>query len=125
MALMFLNGEGMHGGSAHKHIAGSHFVGAARTTPGYRFLAFGEEFPGLLPVDQGGAAILGELYDVPMDKLRQLLRAEPAELELSIVTLEGGELSFGMVVRADLDTEEATSDITAVGSWRKHKAALG
>lgn len=127
MALMFLNGEGMQGGSAHRHIAGSSFLGEVRTAPDYRFLAFGDEFPGLLPVAQDGGSILGELYDVPMDKLQQLLRAEPAELELSIVTLASGALSFGMVVRSDLDLEAhtATTDITEVSSWRAHRSTSG
>lgn len=122
MAMMFLNGEGMQGGSAHRHIAGSSFVGEVRTAPDYRFLAFGEEFPGLLPVAQDGGSIVGELYDVPMDKLQQLLRAEPPELELSIVTLAGGTLSFGMVVRSDLDANSSTTDITEVASWRAHRS---
>lgn len=123
MALMFLNGEGMRGGAAHAHIAGSEFLGETRTGPHYRFLAFGDlgrDFPGLLPVERGGAAIAGELYDVPMDKLRRLLRAEPPELELSIVTLADGRLSFGMVVRAGGQADAATADITDAASWRRH-----
>ena len=86
----------------------------------YRFLAFGEEFPGLLPVDRGGAPIAGELYDVPLNKLQQLLRAEPPQLELSIVTLSDGQLSLGMVVRAGQEINSAITDITEAGSWRRH-----
>lgn len=124
MALMFLNGEGMRGGVAHTHIAGSTFLGEVRTEPTYRFLAFGEEFPGLLPVDQGGGSVTGELYDVPLDQLRQLLRNEPPQLEFSIVALSGGQLSFGMVVRAGDMGESATSDITEIGSWRLYRSTL-
>src|SRR5476649_693983 len=101
MPLMFLNGAGMNGGLAHPHIAGSRFVGPRATAARYRFFAFGRDFPGLVPDDESGASILGELYDVPMEKLARLLALEPRQLELSIVTLDGGELSFGMVVRAD------------------------
>ena len=124
MALMFLNGEGMRGGTAHEHTTGSAFLGEAWTAPQYRFLAFGEEFPGLLPVDRDGAAIVGELYDVPLDKLQRLLRAEPPQLELSVVTLSDGQLSFGMVVRAGQAIDSATIDITEVASWRRHLSGL-
>ena len=120
MPLMFLNGEGMNGGQAHQHIAGSRFVGPRSTAARYRFLAFGREFPGLLPDDEAGASIVGELYDVPMEKLAQLLVSEPPQLELSIVTLDDGELVFGMVVRADQKTSEGTVDITGLASWRRY-----
>jgi gamma-glutamylcyclotransferase (GGCT)/AIG2-like uncharacterized protein YtfP len=125
MALMFLNGEGMRGGSAHEHIAGSAFLGEIRTAPDYRFLAFGSEFPGLLPVGEGGTRVLGELYDVPMAKLRRLLRSEPEQLELSVVALSDGRLSFGMVVRAGRADDAEVADITEVASWRLHLARLG
>ena len=119
MPLMFLNGEGMKGGQAHRHIAGSRFVGPRSTAARYRFLAFGREFPGA-PNDEAGASIVGELYDVPMEKLAQLLVSEPPQLELSIVTLDDGEFVFGMVVRADQEKPEGTVDITGFGSWRRY-----
>ena len=123
MALMFLNGEGMHGGQAHRHIAGAPLVGERRTAPRYGFLSFRDEFPGLLAVDAGGAAIAGELYDVPMDQLRNLVMTEPPELELSIVELDGGELSFGMVVRAGEQSSAGVVDITEHGGWRAYRHA--
>jgi gamma-glutamylcyclotransferase (GGCT)/AIG2-like uncharacterized protein YtfP len=120
MPLMFLNGEGMNGGRAHAHIAGSRFVGPRETAAKYRFFAFGRDFPGLLPDDESGSSILGELYDVPMDKLAHLLASEPQQLELSIVTLDDGELSFGMVVRADQQHSAGVVDITEFASWRRY-----
>jgi gamma-glutamylcyclotransferase (GGCT)/AIG2-like uncharacterized protein YtfP len=123
MPLMFLNGEGMSGGQAHPHIAGSRFVGSRATAARYRFVAFGREFPGLVPDDESGASILGELYDVPMEKLARLLALEPRQLELSIVTLDAGELSFGMVVRADQEISAGAVDITEFASWRRYLAS--
>ena len=93
MALMFLNGDGMRGGRAHYTIEGVPLVGERRTAPLYRFFSVRDEFPALYPVAEGGQPILGELYDVPMGPLNALLATEPPELELSIVELEGGELS--------------------------------
>ncbi len=46
--------------------------------------------------------------------------SEPPQLELSIVTLDDGELVFGMVVRADQETPEGTVDITGFASWRRY-----
>ncbi|MEU8125320.1 gamma-glutamylcyclotransferase [Spirillospora sp. NPDC049024] len=121
MPLMFLNGEGMKGGQAHPHIAGSSFLGPCSTAPLYRFFAFGHEFPGLVPDPARGGSIIGELYDVPMDKLQRLLATEPPELELSIVTLADGRLSFGMIVRPGREVSAGAVDITDTASWRRFK----
>jgi gamma-glutamylcyclotransferase (GGCT)/AIG2-like uncharacterized protein YtfP len=123
MALMFLNGDGMRGGRAHYTIEGVPLVGERRTAPRYRFYSVRDEFPGLYP-DPLGGPVLGELYDLPMASLRALLATEPPELELSIIELEAGELSFAMVLR---DAEHASgvhTDITAHGGWRAYRASL-
>ena len=120
--LMFLTGDGMRGGRLHQHIAGATLIGERRTLPRYRFYSVRDSFPALCPVAEGGAAILGELYEVPMTKLRGLLAREPPELELSIVELESGELSFGMVLRRG-EREDALTDITSYGGWRAYRGA--
>jgi hypothetical protein len=119
MALMFLNGDGMRGGRAHYTIEGVPLIGERRTAPRYRFFSVRDEFPGLYPDPQGGP-ILGELYDVPMAPLRALLATEPRELELSIIELEAGELSFAMVLRDAEHAGGAHTDITAHGGWRAY-----
>jgi gamma-glutamylcyclotransferase (GGCT)/AIG2-like uncharacterized protein YtfP len=120
--LMFLTGDGMRGGPLHRHIAGAAFVGERRTAPRYRQYSVRDEFPALAPAD-GGAAILGELYDVPMTKLAALLAREPPELELSIVELDGGELSFGMVLRRGENGNGRYPDISEHGGWRAYRQA--
>jgi gamma-glutamylcyclotransferase (GGCT)/AIG2-like uncharacterized protein YtfP len=122
MAWMFLNGDGMRGGRAHHAIAGAPFLGERRTAPRYRFYSVRDEFPALFPAAAGGGRILGELYDVPMDKLRALLAAEPPELELSIVELEDGELSFAMVLRQAEHDRGGHADITRHGGWRAYRS---
>jgi gamma-glutamylcyclotransferase (GGCT)/AIG2-like uncharacterized protein YtfP len=122
VALMFLNGDGMRGGRLHQHIAGAAFIGERRTLPRYRFYSVRDEFPALQPVGDGGHAVLGELYDVPMTQLHELLAREPPELELSTVELEPGELSFGMVLRRG-EPGQALTDITAYGGWRAYRQA--
>jgi hypothetical protein len=113
MALMFLNGDGMRGGRAHYTIEGVPLIGERRTAPLYRFYSVLDEFPALYPAAEGGQPILGELYDVPMGPLNALLATEPPELELSIIELQDGELSFAMLLR----------DITSYGGWRAYRVA--
>jgi gamma-glutamylcyclotransferase (GGCT)/AIG2-like uncharacterized protein YtfP len=124
MALMFLNGDGMRGGRAHYTIEGVPLVGERRTAPRYRFYSVRDEFPGLYPVAESGQPVLGELYDVPMGPLRALLATEPPELELSIIELEGGELSFAMVLRYAEHARGIHRDITSHGGWRAYRASL-
>jgi gamma-glutamylcyclotransferase (GGCT)/AIG2-like uncharacterized protein YtfP len=120
VALMFLTGDGMRGGRLHQHIAGATLIGERRTLPRYRFYSVRDEFPALYPVGAGGQPILGELYEVPMAQLHELLAREPPELELSIVELQSGELSFGMVLRRG-EREQALTDITSYGGWRAYR----
>jgi hypothetical protein len=124
MALMFLNGDGMRGGRAHYTIEDVPMIGERRTAPLYRFYSVRDEFPGLYPVAEGGLPVLGELYDVPMGPLRALLATEPPELELSIIELETGELSFAMVLRAAEHDRRIHQDITRYGGWRAYRASL-
>ena len=123
MPLMFLTGDGMRGGPLHRHIAGAALIGERRTLPRYRFFSVRDEFPALCPVSEGGGPVLGELYDVPMAQLHELLAREPPELELSIVELEPADLSFGMILRRG-DGGQAFTDITAYGGWRAYRLAV-
>jgi hypothetical protein len=127
---MFLNGDGMRGGPLHQHISGAELIGERRTLPLYRFYSVRDEFPALWPVGEEGQPILGELYDVPMSRLRDLLASEPPELELSIVELAAaepaagepaaGELSFGMVLRHAEHERGSHKDITRYGGWKAY-----
>jgi len=124
MALMFLNGDGMRGGRAHYTIEGVPLIGERRTAPLYRFYSIRDEFPALYPATEGAAPVLGELYDVPMLQLRALLATEPPELELSIIELEAGELSFAMLLRNAEHDRGVHTDITRFGGWRAYRASL-
>ncbi len=127
MALMFLTGDGMSTGPLHHHIAGAPLIGERRTTPRYRLYSVRDEFPALGPVREGGQPILGELYDVPMARLWDLLAHEPPELEFSMVELADAEsaagpaatLSFGMVLRRGESNDYA--DITDHGGWLAYR----
>lgn len=124
MTFMFLNGGAMRGGPVHEHLAGAPFIRETRTKPNYRFYAVSADFPGIWPVKEGGASIAGELYDVPLFIMHDLLLPhEPPELELGLVELEDGATSLGMVLRASVHERGDLLDITEYGGWRAYRAA--
>jgi hypothetical protein len=120
---MFLNGGGMRGGPVHHHIESVPLLGELRTAPNYRFYSVRDEFPALVPTIAGGAAIIGELYDVPIDMLHHsLLPAEPTELELGTIELENGVVSFAMLLRREvLEQGDGLIEITRYGGWRAYR----
>ena len=122
MTLLFLNGGGMRGGPLHHHLRGAPLVAALRTAPRYRFFAVRASFPALSRVDTGGAAIAGELYDVPLPVLAaDLLPAEPPELELGAVELAGGGWALATVLRRGTEPT-LLEDITDLADWRTNRA---
>ncbi|SFW82895.1 allophanate hydrolase-related protein [Amycolatopsis australiensis] len=124
MALMFFNGGAMRGGPLHHLLSGSPFVTTTTTAPKYRFYAVGDQCPALYPVSHGGAAVTGEVYDVPLDDLRdKVLPAEPHELELGVVELADGSSAFAMLLRRPYTSHVALRDITEVGDWRAYRAS--
>ena len=124
MTWMFVLGAAMRGGPRHDQLAGAPLLRADRTAPAYRCYAVNDSFPALSPVDEGGASISGELYDVPMYILRdELLPNEPPELELGIIELEDGASSLAMVLRESARQSARVVDITEHGGWRAYTAA--
>ncbi len=124
MPHMFLNGGGMRGGSLHYLLAGAPLVAATRTAPHYLLYSVGDRYPALQPCppDTGtGAAIAGEVYDLPLDLLRDdLLPAEPPELELGVIELADGGAALGMILRRACPALDDLTDITAFGGWRAY-----
>jgi hypothetical protein len=125
MPYIFLNGGGMRGGSLHHRLRDAPLVAETRTAPLYRFYSCGDRYPALEPVEDGqGAAIEGEVYDLPLDVLRdELLPAEPPELELGVITLADGSAVLGMVLRRPAPAMDDLMDITAFGGWRAYLAS--
>ena len=141
MVLMFLTGDGMRGGRLHQHIEGAEFLGARRTLPRYRFYSIRDEFPALHPVGEGGCAILGELYQVPMPALTACSPGSPRNWSCPswnsrpgirralrpprTAARPGGrgavELSFGMILRRGEGTRGRHADISDSGGWRAYR----
>ena len=124
MVLLMTNGEGMRGGAVHHTIAEHAFLGEVETAPRYRFFSVRDEFPGLVLVSEGGAAVKGELYDVPLEVVRDsFLPSEPPELELSVVELSDGRAALCVALRPEQAGRH--QDITEYGGWRAYRAAQG
>lgn len=119
---MFLNGGGMRGGPLHSQLQGAPLLCTARSAPKYRYFSVGDRFPAMYGVASGGASVSGEVYDLPLDVLRDhLIPAEPPELELGLIELEDGGTCLATVLReAYVDSTELV-DITAVGDWRAYR----
>ena len=119
---LFVNGDGMRGGRVHHTIEAHPFLGAARTAARYRFFSVRDEFPALWPADDG-VSVEGELYDVPLNVIRDaFIPAEPPELELSVVELEDGSSALVVMLRADVHAAgDGLKDISAHGGWRAYK----
>jgi hypothetical protein len=124
MPQFFLNGTAMSGQKDHQAITGAVFLGATRTAPRYRFIAVRDEFPGLLPVNEFGMSIEGELYDLPEEVLhRSLLPQEPPELVLgSIELIDSREVLAMQLVPDRLRPTDPIVDIADFGGWRAYQA---
>ena len=120
---LFVNGDGMRGGRVHHTIEAHPFLGAARTAPRYRFYSVRDEFPALWPVAEDGVSIEGELYDVPLDVIRdRFIPAEPPELELSVVALDDGGSALVVMLREGIHAAGVgLKDVSEFGSWRAYK----
>jgi hypothetical protein len=115
---MFVNGQALAGGSISFALEGATFLGHVKTAANYKFYSVQDEFPGLFQVQDGGANIPGELYEVSYAQLRdRLLPNEPAELELTVIELEDGSGSLSMCLRASAISLPTVVDITASGGW--------
>lgn len=120
MAELFCNGGAMRGGNLHHNVSAHTFLGTVRTAPKYRFFSVRDEFPALLLAETGGAAIEGELYDVPIGDIRtDFLPEEPEELELTVIELSDGRSVLAVGLRPGSSgaepTSSARSPITAAG----------
>ncbi|MFJ1460557.1 gamma-glutamylcyclotransferase [Nocardia sp. N2S4-5] len=122
MVLMFLNGDGMRGGRLHDQLAGAPLLRIAPSAPKYRYYSVGDRFPAMIATAIEGRTVTGEVYDVPLEVLRDnLIPAEPPELELDLIELDDGTACLATVLRrSHLDSPELI-DISDIGDWRTYR----
>ena len=75
MTTVFVYGTLKRGGSNHLFLAGQHFLGDARTTPGFTLYSLGD-YPGMVRVPGDTAGVTGELWSVDDACLDELDRLE-------------------------------------------------
>lgn len=123
---MFVNGQAMSGGSLHGPLArDGALLGEVRTAAVYRFWSCRDEFPGIEPVTDGGWCVPGELYAVDYGVLAaELLPAEPAELELSVVRLADGRGALSMRFRENALASGTLRPIPPGVGWRDYLAGV-
>jgi gamma-glutamylcyclotransferase (GGCT)/AIG2-like uncharacterized protein YtfP len=120
---MFLNGGGMRGGPLHHQLMGAPLLRVAHSAPKYRYYSVGDRFPAMREVGADGYAVTGELYDLPLETLRDhLMPAEPPELELGVIELDDGSAALATVLRAEFTGASELRDISEVGDWRAYLA---
>lgn len=125
MPLIFLNGGAMRGGPLNYLLENAAFAGEAKTAAAYRFYSVADRFPGLHPVAYGGAPISGELFDVPMEVLRnRLLPAKSQELELGVIALDDNRSVLSMMLRRPIFDYPQLIDITDFGSWASYREEI-
>ena len=128
MALIFLNGGAMRGGPLHAQLKGAPLVRTARSAARYKFYSVRDEFPAMDAAQAGdgpGCVVLGEVYDIPLETLRDhLLPAEPPELELGVIELDDGTGCLATVLRHPVGDPEELLDISDIGDWRVYLNAL-
>ena len=100
---------------------GASFLYETTTTPSYRLWSIGDVHPGMVRVDQGGAAIALEVWEVPAAGLVEVLQQEPPGLCVGKVTLADGEIVLGVLAEPLLC--QGQPEITAYGGWRAYRQA--
>ncbi|MEV7389874.1 allophanate hydrolase [Streptomyces sp. NPDC091215] len=90
------------------------------TAPAYRFHALRTTppKPGLVHVDEGGAAIEAEVWSLPPEGLGRLLATLPHPMTLGSVDLADGTSVPGFLCEPSALTN--AKDITGYGSWRNY-----
>ena len=100
---------------------GGRLLERTRTAPGYRLLALPggpPKRPALVPEAGGSAQIEIELWDLPPERIGDLLALVPAPLAFGRLTAEDGRELTGFVGAAG--AEAGAEDVTAFGSWRAY-----
>ncbi len=110
---IFIYGTLLRGETAHDLIAGSRFLGEARTEPAYALVGV-DWYPGLVA---GRRSVAGELYEVDADLLATLddFEDHPELFVRSPIRLADGSMAETYVLR-----EERAADPPrlAPASWR-------
>ena len=100
---------------------GGYLVRAASTAPRYRLFALPggpPHRPGMIRVNQEGAAIELEIWALPREHVGSFIAGIPAPLSMGKIELESGAMVSGFLCEAY--AAEGAADITRYGGWRTY-----
>lgn len=119
-----VNGTLMRGLALNPNLlkVGAQFNCEAKTEPAYRLWTIDDQYPAMVRVAEGGAAIAVEIWDVPLAGLGVVLMQEPPGLAIGKVKLATGEMVLGVI--GESLTVADQREITEFGGWRAYQAAL-
>jgi allophanate hydrolase len=98
----------------------------ARTAAAYRLVCLPggpPQRPGLIRVQNDGAPIELEVWDVPIDHVGSFIAGIPAPLGLGKIQLESGDWVTGFICEGY--AADGASDISSYGGWRAYLGAAG
>ena len=121
MSLAFFYGTFMRGQPGEANLAQATLLGEATTAPRYRIYSIRDEHPLLVEVADGGAAVAGQLMDVPEELWEKIFAAEPPGLHFGTVELSDGRSVTTMFGEPGYEEREGT-DITSYGGWAAYVA---
>jgi len=120
--LFAVNGTLMRGLELNPNMldAGASFVREAKTAPIYRLWSINDRYPGMIRVNEGGAAIALEIWEVDGPGLIQILEREPPGLTIGWVLLEDDSQVLGVLAEPYLVQDKV--EISSFGGWRAYIA---
>jgi hypothetical protein len=118
--LLAVNGTLMRGLELNQNMieAGATFVYEARTAPVYRLWSIDDRYPGMIRVNEGGASIALELWEVDDVGLVRILAKEPPGLTIGHVLLDDGREVLGVLAEPYITADK--NEITQYIGWRNY-----
>lgn len=119
-----VNGTLMQGLALNPNLlaVGATFHSESLTEAAYRLWSIDDQYPAMVRVATGGAAIAVEVWDVPLAGLGLILMQEPPGLAIGKVKLADGAIVLGVI--GEPLTVVNQREITDYGGWRAYQAAL-
>lgn len=106
-----------------QEAAGLTFVEEARTAPKYRLYSLEEKWAALVPTDDGGVSVAGELAEISDERWDEIVATEPSGIVPGPI-----ELDDGREVMAALGDPEHMGrhavEITELGSFAAYLESL-
>ncbi len=120
---IFICGSALRGQPDHGNLGNAQFIREASTQPLYRLHAAGNGWhPAIYPVETGGIAIPGEVYELTTEEFEYLAANEPPNMYPSNVVTEDGEVLTAFLYPRELVEQYQWEDISHLGGWAAYKA---